>query len=109
MSHQDNNKPDNSNKLNLSISDPVAAGTYSNLAIISHSPTEVTVDFAQVLPGTQNNAVVRQRIIMNPIHAKRLLMALTDNIKRYEAQFGTIVEPQGGTVPYDMVIPQGKA
>ncbi len=102
---------DNKNKLGISISEPVATGTYSNLAIISHTPTEVALDFAQVLPGMQNNAIVRQRIIMNPIHAKRLMMALMDNIKRYENQFGTIEEPQnaGDAVPYDMILPQGKA
>ena len=47
----------------------VAKGTYSNLAIISHSPSEIVLDFAQMLPGTAN-AQVRSRIIMNPIHAK---------------------------------------
>lgn len=109
MANQDNNK----NKLNLSINDTVASGTYSNLSVISHSPTEVTIDFAQVLPGTQNNAVVRQRIIMTPLHAKKLMMALTENISRYEEQFGYIEDPQGSgasdPIPYDMVLPKGKA
>lgn len=67
------------------------------------------VDFAQILPGSKN-ANVRSRIIMNPIHAKRLLMALSDNIQKYESQFGAISEPvvphQGDTVPYDVL---GKA
>ena len=87
----------------------VAKGTYSNLAIISHSPSEIVLDFAQMLPGTAN-AQVRSRIIMNPIHAKRLLSALADNIQKYEQNFGTIVEPtaplNADTVPYDIL---GKA
>ena len=95
--------------LKLDISPDVAKGTYSNLAIISHSPSEIILDFAQMLPGLEG-ASVRQRIIMNPIHAKRTLAALTDNIKKYEQQFGTIEEPrmpmQGDTVPYDII---GKA
>ena len=75
------------------MSSDVANGTYSNLAIISHSPSEIILDFAQMLPGTPN-ANVRSRIIMNPIHAKRLLAALNDNIQKYEQNFGPIVEPQ---------------
>ena len=47
---------------------------------------------------------------MNPIHAKRLLAALNDNIQKYEHNFGTIVDPQSAinsdTVPYDIL---GKA
>lgn len=88
----------------------VAIGVYSNLAIISHSPTEFTVDFAQMLPGTPN-ANVRSRVIMNPVHAKRLLSALADNIQKYEKNYGPINEPSapkmlGDTVPYDLL---GKA
>lgn len=96
--------------LNLSISDEVAAGNYSNLAVITHSPAEFIVDFAQALPGREG-AVVRQRILMAPLHAKRLLMALNDNIKKYEETYGTIEEPHGphDAIPYDMILPQGKA
>ncbi|MBQ5975958.1 MAG: DUF3467 domain-containing protein [Bacteroidales bacterium] len=95
--------------LKLDMSSDVANGTYSNLAIISHSPSEIILDFAQMLPGTPN-ATVRSRVIMNPIHAKRLLAALNDNIQKYERTFGTIVDPQSAinadTVPYDIL---GKA
>lgn len=96
------------NDLKLDMSSDVANGTYSNLAIISHSPTEIILDFAQMLPGTPN-ATVRSRVIMNPIHAKRLLAALNDNIQKYEHNFGTIVDPQkqaalnSDTVPYDIL------
>ena len=98
---QDNH---NEKKLNLDIKADVAQGVYSNLAIISHSPTEFTLDFAQVLPGTEN-ANVRSRIIMSPVHLKRLLSALSDNVEKYEEQFGPIIEPAPGktaTMPYDM-------
>lgn len=102
---KENNQPN----LNLDINPDVAQGTYSNLAIISHSPTEIILDFAQMMPGTQN-PMVRSRIIMNPIHAKRLLAALNDNIQKFESQFGRIEEPrpEGNTIPFDM-IPQGEA
>ena len=103
---QDNKKQQN---LNLNISGDVAQGVYSNLAVITHSPTEVIIDFAQTLPG-QDGAIVRQRAIMSPFHAKRLLMALNDNLHKYEENFGTIEEPRGvhDAIPYDM-IPTGKA
>lgn len=94
--------------LKLNISPDVAEGTYSNLVVISHTPAEVVMDFAQMLPGTEG-ATIRQRIIMNPIHAKRTLAALNDNIRKYEQQFGPIEEPRaavGDTVPYDIL---GKA
>ena len=95
--------------LKLNISPEISQGTYSNLVVISHNPTEIILDFAQILPGI-DGAAVRQRIIMNPVHAKRTLAALNDNIKKYEQQFGAIEEPhmptQGDTVPYDII---GKA
>ena len=100
-----NNNPKEQN-LKLNISPEVAKGTYSNLVVVSHNPTEIIVDFAQMLPGIEG-AAVRERIIMNPIHAKRLLAALNDNLKKYEQQFGTILEQRAdGTVPYDIL---GKA
>ena len=92
--------------LKLNIHPDVAKGTYSNLVVVSHNPSEIVLDFAQMLPGL-DGATVRERIIMNPIHAKRLLAALNDNLKKYEQQFGPIVEPTpDGTVPYDIL---GKA
>ncbi len=99
----------NTNNLNLNISDEVSQGSYSNLAVITHSPAEFILDFAQALPGREG-ATVRQRIIMPPIHAKRLAMALNGNIQKYEETFGTIEEPHGphDAIPYNMV-PQGKA
>ena len=78
MSANNNNLPKN---LQLEIAADVAKGTYSNLAIITHSPTEIILDFAQMLPGVKG-AAVRERILMNPIHAKRLLNALAENINR---------------------------
>ena len=51
------------NQLNIEISDEIAEGKYSNLAIITHSPNEFIVDFAQMMPGTPK-AKVRSRVIM---------------------------------------------
>lgn len=82
---------DNNDKkgLSLDLKPEVAKGSYSNLAIISHSPSEFVIDFATMLPGLQKPEI-SNRIVMNPEHAKRLLNALADNITKYESQFGTI-------------------
>lgn len=84
-------------QLNLNITPEVAEGKYSNLAIISHSPTEFIIDFAQLVPGV-DQANVRQRVIMTPENAKKVLMALQDNIAKYENNFGKIT-PKGNPIP----------
>lgn len=83
---------DNNNtqkQLQLELKPEIARGTYSNLAIITHSHSEFIIDFATMLPG-QPKPEVSNRIIMTPEHTKRLLNALMDNITKYESQFGFI-------------------
>jgi len=77
------------NGLQIELNDEVAQGIYSNLAIISHSSSEFVVDFIRMMPGMPK-AKVQSRIILTPEHAKRLMMALIDNVKKYESQFGEI-------------------
>ena len=73
--------------------------TYSNLAIITHSESEFILDFAQMMPGLPK-PTVKGRIILAPEHAKRLLNALTDNINKYEAQFGAIRSHERTIMPF---------
>ncbi len=68
---------------------------YANVAMISHTPAEIMIDFAQVLPRTPRGKV-QSRIIMTPMHAKMLQMALAQNLANYERQFGEIRLPQRG-------------
>ena len=82
------------NQINIELKEEVAQGTYSNLAIITHSTSEFVLDFVRVVPGT-NKAQVKSRIILTPEHAKRLLHALGDNIKKFESVNGPIKEPDG--------------
>jgi hypothetical protein len=65
---------------------------YANLARISHSPADIVVDFAHLLPA-DTKAVVKARVLMSPLSAKLLLRALTENLARYEAAFGEINVP----------------
>lgn len=86
------------NQLNIELSEEVAEGIYSNLAIISHSTSEFVVDFVRIMPGTPK-ANVKSRIILTPEHAKRLMFAMQDNITKYEQQNGKIKLPDNGFVP----------
>lgn len=79
-------------QLQIELKPEVAEGTYANLAVITHSSSEFITDFIQMMPGMPK-AQVRSRVIMAPEHAKRLLMALQDNIMKYEQQFGQIKLP----------------
>jgi len=77
------------NQINIELKDDIAQGIYSNLAVISHSSSEFVLDFIRIMPGTPK-ANVKSRIILAPEHAKRLLMALEDNLRKYESVFGTV-------------------
>jgi hypothetical protein len=67
---------------------------YVNLAMIAHSPVEVVIDFARILPAMIKARVV-SRVILSPLGAKILMRALTENIAKYETQFGEIRVPEG--------------
>ncbi|MDE6825920.1 MAG: DUF3467 domain-containing protein [Paramuribaculum sp.] len=101
----ENNKP---NELKIELTPEVASGIYSNLAVITHSPNEVFMDFIAVAPNMPQ-AKVQSRIIMTPENAKNLLFALRDNIAKYEATFGEIEHKmpknQGGNTANDIKNP----
>ncbi len=82
-------------KINIELSEEMAEGIYSNLAMITHSNAEFIIDFIKMMPGGPK-AKVKSRIILTPQHAKRLLRALQDNIKKYEDMHGEIKEPTPG-------------
>jgi len=87
---EDKNPEKNKNQqINVELSDEIAEGIYSNLAMIAHSNSEFVVDFIRLMPGIPK-AKVKSRIIMTPDHAKRLMHALKDNIDKYEQAFGKI-------------------
>ena len=94
-------------KINIELPDEVSEGIYSNLAIITHSPSEFIVDFVKMMPGVPK-AKVKSRIILTPQHAKRLYKALKDNISKYEALHGEIKD-SGGNMPYNIGTPTAQA
>ena len=97
-------------QINIELGEDVAQGTYSNLAIITHSSSEFIVDFVRLMPGIPK-APVKSRIILTPEHAKRLMLALQDNISRFEQMNGTIKlnEPSGGAFPMGFGGPTAEA
>lgn len=95
-------------QLNIELSEEIADGTYANLAIITHSPSEFVVDFINVMPGLPK-AKVKSRIILTPQHAKRLMKAMVDNIKKYESTHGTILDQEPVTIPMNFGGPTAQA
>jgi hypothetical protein len=79
----------NQQPINIELTEDVADGIYSNLAIIAHSNSEFIIDFVRMMPNVPK-AKVKSRIILTPQHAKRLLMALGDNLAKFEREFGTV-------------------
>jgi hypothetical protein len=101
----DKNNP--ANQINIEISDEVGEGIYSNLAIITHSPSEFIIDFVKMMPGVPK-AKVKSRIILTPQHAKRLLKALRENVAKYESMHGEIKDVEGD-LPMNFGIPTAQA
>jgi hypothetical protein len=96
------------NQLNIELSEEIAEGIYTNLAIITHSNSEFVVDFVKVMPGVPK-AKVKSRIVLTPQHAKRLLSALADNIQKFESMHGTIKETEGFGLPMNFGGPTAQA
>ncbi|MBR2261847.1 MAG: DUF3467 domain-containing protein [Paludibacteraceae bacterium] len=86
------------NQINVELSEEVAEGVYSNMAIISHSSSEFVLDFLRIMPNS-NKAKVKSRIILTPEHAKRLFKALEDNLQKFENQFGKVQRTESGFNP----------
>lgn len=108
MADQENKK--NPNQLNIELSEEVADGIYSNLAVITHSNAEFVIDFVRVMPGIPK-AKVKSRILLTPQHAKRLMNALNDNIQKYESVHGKIAggNTQDGGIPLGFSGPTAQA
>lgn len=92
------NQNRNTNEINIELPEEIAEGIYSNLAIISHSHSEFVIDFIRLMPNVPK-AKVKSRIVLTPQHAKRLMKALSDNIVKFENQFGVIQDPEPSQFP----------
>ncbi len=89
MDNKDEKKGQKQNQINIELSEEISEGVYANLAMIAHSNSEFVIDFIRLMPGVPK-AKVKSRVVVTPEHAKRLLIALEDNINKYEDTFGPI-------------------
>jgi hypothetical protein len=96
------------NQLNIEISEEVAEGNYSNLAIITHSHAEFVIDFVNVMPGTPKSKV-KSRVILTPQHAKRFMKALTEYVNRFEQLNGKIQDLEDVQLPLNFGGPTAQA
>ncbi len=95
--------PHGEGQIQISASDEELKGRYANLMSVSHTGEEFVLDFFSVTPagqGTRGHLVAR--VIVSPPHFKRVVAALSDNLHKYEQQFGEIVEPQEALRPDDI-------
>jgi len=76
-------------QIQVKVTDEVLKGVYANLAQIAHTKEEFVIDFMSMMPP---QGIVAARVYLSPAHTKRLAMALMDNVKKYEDQFGKIAE-----------------
>ncbi|AEV32464.1 DUF3467 domain-containing protein [Owenweeksia hongkongensis] len=95
-------------QVNVELSEEIAEGIYSNLAIINHSSSEFVLDFIKIMPGVPK-ARVKSRIVLTPQHAKRFLRAMQDNVARFEAQHGEIKDIEQPQIPLNFGGPTGQA
>ena len=96
------------NQLNIEITEEMAEGTYANLAIITHSASEFIIDFVSVMPSAPKNRV-KSRIIFTPMHAKRFMKAMIENVQRFEAAHGTIQDMEQIEMPFNFGGPTPQA
>ena len=94
-------------QINIELTEEMAEGIYSNLAIINHSASEFVVDYVCIMPGAPK-AKVKSRIVLTPQHAKRLVKALAENIHRFEMVHGEIKDTEQPPIPLNFG-PTGQA
>ena len=87
----------NTKEFKLEIDKETAKGTYSNMALISHTGAEFFIDFVLAYPRQQ--PTVTSRMVLSPQHAKALMMSLQENVRRFENRFGDIVLPTANRDP----------
>jgi hypothetical protein len=92
--------PANQEQIEIQLPEEEATGTYSNLVMITHSDTEFILDFIAVMPGVPDAKVVK-RMILTPEHSKRLLDALSENIKTFEQEHGDISGENAFDIPFN--------
>ncbi len=87
MDKQQGSEPTGGQQIQVKINDAVLQGVYANMVQVGHTPEEFILDFMNLFPPA---GIVTSRVIISPAHMKRIALALEDNLKLYEEQFGKI-------------------
>ena len=84
-----NKEKEKKHQIKIEIDENIGQGEYVNFAVVTHSIAEFIMDFIRVLPGVPKSKV-RSRLVISPIHAKTFMLALQDNIRKFEGKYGEI-------------------
>jgi len=79
--------PQQQQQLQIKADDATLRGSYANNMQVAHTKEEFIIDFMNLFPPV---ATLNARVIVSPGHMKRMLAALTENVKRYEGTYGVI-------------------
>ena len=93
MEQQKNNQNPNQRQMQIKIADEILKGAYANAMQVFHSKEEFVIDFMNLSPH-QGIGIVNAKVIMSPGHLKRVIAALSDNLAKYESQFGKVEEAE---------------
>ncbi len=77
----------------VTVPDEARQGVYANLALVSHSGHEFSVDLCQVQHGAEGDEVradVVSRVHLPPTMVRSLIRTLQANLEAYEGRFGAI-------------------
>lgn len=88
--------------VNIKADDQTLKGVYANTMLVSHSREEFVLDFIHLMPQPPQGLLVG-RVITSPGHLKRIIAALSENLKRYESAYGTVAassEPVGKEIGF---------
>lgn len=102
------NKSNKAKNIEIELKEEEATGTYSNLVMITHSPSEFVFDFISMMPAVKKARVVK-RLVLTPDHAKRLANALNENLRKYENEHGQIVTKEKFDMPFNYRGPKPEA
>lgn len=102
------NKSNKAQNIEIELKEEEATGTYSNLVMITHSPSEFVFDFISMMPAVKKARVVK-RLVLTPDHAKRLADALNENLRKYENEHGQIVTKEKFDMPFNYRGPKPEA
>ena len=76
-------------EIKITFPESLKGGAYANSMFATHTREEFILDFVMMTPPV---GTLTARVITSPGHMKRMVAALAENLKKYEAKFGKIAE-----------------